>query len=128
MRRRWPPPDSQNYLNAQFNPSADDGLPPDASAQIAAMEISQKSLMQINQEVRDLQQAAQALKGTPDYDAAQKAYQQKLNDLARAGADPLAAARSLFQKPAQGTAHLVLDESFQCQPEQGRNPRLGRRL
>jgi uncharacterized protein (DUF1800 family) len=71
------------YLNAQLNPSADDGLPPDASAQIAAMEISQKSLMQINQEVRDLQRAAQALKGTPDYDAAQKAYQQKLNDLAR---------------------------------------------
>ena len=73
----------RNYLNAQLNPSADDGLPPDASAQIAAMEISQKSLMAINQEVRELQQAAQKLKGTPDFDAAQKSYQQKLNDLAR---------------------------------------------
>ena len=72
-----------NYLNGQLNPSADDGLPPDASAQIAAMEISQKSLMAINSEVRELQQAAQKLKGTPDYDAAQKAYQQKLTDLAR---------------------------------------------
>ena len=52
----------QNYLNAQLNPSADDGLPPDAKNQIAAMEISQKPLMAINLEVRDLQQAAQKLK------------------------------------------------------------------
>src|ERR1700690_1794153 len=73
----------QNYLNGQLNASADDGLPPDASAQIAAMEISQKSLMAINQEVRELQRAAQKLKGTPDYDAAQKTYQKKLTDLAR---------------------------------------------
>jgi uncharacterized protein (DUF1800 family) len=73
----------QKYLAAQLNPPADDGLPPEAQAQIAAMEISQKSLMEINQEVRGLQQAAQKLKGTPDFEAAQKAYQQKLNDLAR---------------------------------------------
>ena len=43
-----------------------------------------------------------------------KAYQQKLNDLTRQAADPFAAARSLFQEPAQGTAHLVLVEPFQC--------------
>jgi uncharacterized protein (DUF1800 family) len=71
------------YLNAQLNPSADDGLPPDASAQIAAMEISQKSLMAINQEIRDLQKDAQGVKGTPDFAAAQKTYRQKLGDLAR---------------------------------------------
>src|ERR1700685_4324304 len=35
----------KNYLTAQLNPSADDGLPPDAAAQIAAMEISQKPLI-----------------------------------------------------------------------------------
>ena len=73
----------RNYLNAQLNPSSDDGLPPDAQGQIAAMEISRLPLTAINQEVRGLQQAAQKLKGTPDFDAAQKAYQQKLNDLAR---------------------------------------------
>src|SRR6201996_758690 len=73
----------QNYLQAQLNPSADDGLPPDASAQIAAMEISQKPLVAINLEVRQLQRAAQAVKGTPDFEAAQKTYQQKLNQLAR---------------------------------------------
>src|SRR6201996_1480909 len=73
----------QNYLQAQLNPSADDGLPPDAAAQIAAMEISQKPLTAINLEVRDLQRAAQAVKGTPDFETAQKTYQQKLNQLAR---------------------------------------------
>jgi uncharacterized protein (DUF1800 family) len=73
----------QNYLRAQLNPSEDDGLPADAKNQIAAMEISRLPLVAINQEARSLQQAAQKLKGTPDYDAAQKAYQQKLNDLAR---------------------------------------------
>jgi uncharacterized protein (DUF1800 family) len=73
----------RNYLAAQLNPSSDDGLPPDAQAQIAAMQISQKSVVEISSEVRDLQKAAQSVKGTPDYDAAQKAYQQKLQDLAR---------------------------------------------
>ena len=108
----------QAWLSRQLNPSADDGLPGDAQAQIAAMEISQKPLVQLNDEIREMRQAAQAKKGTPDYDAAQKAYQQKLNSLGARGGDPLAAARSLFPEPAQGTAHLVLDEPFQCQPEQ----------
>src|SRR5215471_9233942 len=46
------------------------------------MEISQKSLSQLNDEVRQLQQAQQRAKGT-DGDAARKAYQQKLNGLMR---------------------------------------------
>jgi uncharacterized protein (DUF1800 family) len=82
----------QNYLRAQLNPTADDGLPPDAKAEIAAMEISQKPLVDIDREVRDLQKAAQSVKGTPDFDAAQKTYQTKLNDLARE-----AATRSLLR-------------------------------
>ncbi len=82
----------QTWLNRQLSPSLDDGLPGDAQAQIAAMEISQKNLVQINDELRDLRQAAQAKKGTPDFDAAQKLYQQKLNDLARQ-----AATRSLLR-------------------------------
>ena len=73
----------QAWLDQQLNPSADDGLPPDAAAQIAAMEISQKPLVAIQAEVRDLQQTAQKAKGTPDFDADQKAYQQKLTELAR---------------------------------------------
>jgi len=82
----------QNYLRAQLNPSANDGLPSDAQGQIAAMEISQMSLVAIDREVRYLQKLAQAAKGTPDAVTAQKAYQQKLNDLARE-----AATRSLLR-------------------------------
>jgi len=82
----------QAWLNRQLNPTPDDGLPGDAQAQIAAMEISQKPLVQLNDEIRETRQAAQAKKGTPDYDAAQKAYQQKLSSLARE-----AATRSLLR-------------------------------
>jgi uncharacterized protein (DUF1800 family) len=82
----------QAWLNQQLNPGANDGLPGDAQAQIAAMEISQKPLIQLNDEIREMRQAAQAKKGTPDYDAAQKDYQQKLNSLGRE-----AATRSLLR-------------------------------
>ena len=71
------------WLDRQLHPSDDDGLPQAVKDQIAAMEISQKDLVEINNDVRLLQKAAQNAKGTPDYDAAQKAYQGKLNDLAR---------------------------------------------
>ncbi|HWM62286.1 MAG TPA: DUF1800 family protein, partial [Rhizomicrobium sp.] len=71
------------WLEQQLNPSSDDGLPPQVQAQIAAMEISQKSLTELNDEIRDLREQAQAVKGTPGYDAAQKTYQQKLNQLAQ---------------------------------------------
>jgi uncharacterized protein (DUF1800 family) len=71
------------WLDAQLHPSDEDGLPQAVRDQIASMEISQKSLVGINNEVRSLQKVAQTAKGTPDYDAAQKAYQGKLNDLAR---------------------------------------------
>jgi uncharacterized protein (DUF1800 family) len=72
----------QTWLDQQLHPTADDGLPPDAAAQIAAMEISQKPIMAIQAEVRALRVTAQKSKGTPDFPANQKAYQQKLNDLA----------------------------------------------
>ena len=71
------------YVDEQLNPSEDDGLPPDAKAQVAALAISQKSVVQLIAETRALQKHAQSLKGTPDYDAAQKAYQGQLNTLAR---------------------------------------------
>lgn len=80
------------YLDGQLHPSEDDGLPEQARIQIAAMEISQHSSVELNQEIRTLQQVAQKAKGTPDYDAAQKAYQQKMTDLARE-----AATRSLLR-------------------------------
>jgi uncharacterized protein (DUF1800 family) len=75
--------DAQAWLRQQLHPADDDGLPPAIQAQIAALEISQKTITQLNDEVRTLREAQQKAKGTPDYDTAQKAYQQKLNDLYR---------------------------------------------
>jgi uncharacterized protein (DUF1800 family) len=82
----------QAWLTRQLHPGDDDGLPPQVQAQIAAMEISQKNLVELNEEVRDLRQQLQAAKGTPDGDAARKTYQQKLNELSRQ-----AQARSLLR-------------------------------
>jgi uncharacterized protein (DUF1800 family) len=82
----------QTWLDRQLHPPPDDGLPDLAKAQIEALEISQNSLVEINNEIRELRLAAQAKKGTPDYDAAQKSYQRKLTDLARE-----AATRSLLR-------------------------------
>src|SRR4051812_27957527 len=65
------------WLEKQLSPAADDGLLPDAAAQIGAMDITRKSVVQIAAEVRALQQAAQKSKGSPDFDANRKAYQQK---------------------------------------------------
>jgi uncharacterized protein (DUF1800 family) len=69
------------WLEQQLQPSSDDGLPPQVQAQIGAMEISQKSLSRINDEVRELREQAQRAKGSPGYDAVQKIYQQKLQQL-----------------------------------------------
>jgi uncharacterized protein (DUF1800 family) len=74
---------AQAWLAQQLHPSDDDGLPPAVKAQIDAMEISQKTLPQLNEEVRALQREVQRTKGSPDNDAARKAYQGKLTDLLR---------------------------------------------
>ncbi len=80
------------YLQSELHPSADDGLPQEAQIEIAAMDITRQSLSQINDEIRALRETAKKLKGTPDYPAAQKAYQQRLNDYGRE-----AATRSLLR-------------------------------
>jgi uncharacterized protein (DUF1800 family) len=82
----------ERYLQGQLHPSVDDGLPKDAQAEIATMDISQKTLPQINDDIRAMRDAAKAVKGTADYDAAQKAYQHRLTDYARQ-----AATRSLLR-------------------------------
>src|SRR5579883_988940 len=58
-----------NWLDRQLHPPADDGLPPEAQSQIAAMEISRENLVQINDQLRAEREAAQAKKGTPDFEA-----------------------------------------------------------
>jgi uncharacterized protein (DUF1800 family) len=71
------------WLDQQLHPSRDDGLPPQVQAQIDALEISQKSLVQLNDDVRELRQQRQGEKGTPEAEATKKAYQQRLTDLMR---------------------------------------------
>jgi uncharacterized protein (DUF1800 family) len=82
----------KRYLSTQLHPSGNDGLPADARAQIAAMDISHKSMVELRDELEGLQEAARRAKGTPAYDDAQKAYQQRLTALARE-----AAARALLR-------------------------------
>jgi uncharacterized protein (DUF1800 family) len=82
----------KRYLSAQLHPSGNDGLPADARTQIAAMDISHKSIVELHDELNALQETARRAKGTPAYDEAQKAYQQRLTALARE-----AAARSLLR-------------------------------
>jgi uncharacterized protein (DUF1800 family) len=74
---------AKDWLRAQLHPSADDGLPPEVAARIAALDISRKSPAQLNDEVRELRRAAQDTKGSPDGDAARKALQQRMTELAR---------------------------------------------
>src|SRR5580658_2071482 len=60
------------YLQSQLHPSPDDGLPKDAQIEIAAMDISQKTLPQINADVEALRDSKRLVRGTPDYQAAEK--------------------------------------------------------
>ena len=71
------------WLQQQLHPTASDGLPPQVQAQIEALEISRKSPAQLNDEIRELRQQQRAEKGSPDAEAARKAYQQRLTDLMR---------------------------------------------
>jgi uncharacterized protein (DUF1800 family) len=79
------------WLERQLHPSADDGLPPQVQAQIAAMEISQKPLEQIAVETREMQlairDARKTAQGSNKDDKADtqdviKPYRQKLVKLA----------------------------------------------
>jgi uncharacterized protein (DUF1800 family) len=72
----------RTWLEQQLHPG-DDGLPPQVQAQIDALEISHKSAAQLNDEIRELRQQHRDDKGSPDAEAAKKAYQQRLTGLMR---------------------------------------------
>lgn len=79
------------YLHAQLHPAAAP-LPAEAQTQIDAMRISQRSLEQLNQEMEQRRKEADQTAGEEARKAAQLAYQQALNGLARE-----AATRSLLR-------------------------------
>jgi uncharacterized protein (DUF1800 family) len=80
------------YLEAQLHPSADDHLPPDAMAQIAAMSITQKPMSEIAAEIRADRARVKDAKGSDDAKTVRKAYQLVLAGYARE-----AATRSLLR-------------------------------
>ena len=81
----------ERYLEQQLHP-ATASLPPAVQAQIAAMTISQRSLESLNQDLEQRRKDADAIANDDDKKAAQQAYQQELNRLARE-----AATRSLLR-------------------------------
>ncbi|WP_442680974.1 DUF1800 domain-containing protein [Sphingomonas sp. ASY06-1R] len=87
-----PQPGSRAWLDAQLSPHPDDTLPPAIAAQIAAMEISRKSMQELLVENDALTQAAKKLTDVTQRDAARKVYNQLLNDHAAE-----AATRSLLR-------------------------------
>jgi uncharacterized protein (DUF1800 family) len=75
----------ENYLEAQLHPQAT-VLPAPVASQIAAMRISQTSLEQLVVDLEAHRRAADAIKDDDQKKAAQQAYQQELQQLAREAA------------------------------------------
>ena len=81
-----------HYLDEQLHPTADDHLPPDARAQIAAMSITRKPMSEIVSELRADRAKVKAAKGSADSKTVRKAFQLVLTEYARE-----AATRSLLR-------------------------------
>jgi uncharacterized protein (DUF1800 family) len=81
----------ERYLEQQLHPTGTQ-LPAAVQVQIAAMSISQRSLESLNQDLEQRRKDADAIANDDDKKAAQQAYQQELNRLARE-----AATRSLLR-------------------------------
>ncbi|HVW71992.1 MAG TPA: DUF1800 domain-containing protein, partial [Rhizomicrobium sp.] len=71
------------WLDQQLHPTDDDGLPPQVQAQIDAMEITSKPMVELASEVKDLQMQAKDAKGTDDAKMARKPFQEEMNSLER---------------------------------------------
>lgn len=73
---------SRSWLESQLHPGDDNGLPPAAASQIAALTISRVPTDQIVRQVKQMQLAIRDAKGTGAADA-RKPYQMALNQLER---------------------------------------------
>lgn len=82
----------EQYLDAQLNSNPAATLPDTVQTQLAAMQISQKNMVQLVDESELQRKAADAIANDDDKKAAQQAYQQHLNQLAKE-----AATRSLLR-------------------------------
>jgi uncharacterized protein (DUF1800 family) len=71
------------YIASQLKPDATPDLPEAVEAQIAAMTITQKSLLPLVGQLEQQRKEADAIKSDEDKKAAQQSYQQELTRLAR---------------------------------------------
>jgi uncharacterized protein (DUF1800 family) len=71
------------FIQHQLHPSADDGLPPEIKAQIAALSISQVSIGQLTEEISGQRRQVSNIADPEQKMAAQKVLQDRLNQLAR---------------------------------------------
>jgi len=90
-----PVSDPARYLKAQLDPGADDGLPPEVRAEIAAMPISRMSLAEIAADIAQARAAIQAQSpmqpaptapapaNAPQNEEARREYRRKLQDYGR---------------------------------------------
>ena len=76
----------ERYLDAQLYPNTKVALPEAVQTQVDAMQISQKSMVQLVGEAELQRKAAAAIANDDEKKAAQQAYQQQLNRLAREAA------------------------------------------
>ncbi len=80
------------YLEGQLHPPTGDPLPAEVSARVASLTVSQKPAADLATEMEQQRRDADAISDDAQKKAAQEAYQQRLNALARE-----AAARSLMR-------------------------------
>lgn len=73
----------ENYLDSQLHPDPVITLPNTVHAQISGMQISQKNMVQLAVESEQKRKAADAIASDDEKKAAQQAYQQYLNQLAK---------------------------------------------
>ena len=80
------------WVQSQLRPPAGDALPAEVAARIAALEISRTPLPELARDLERQRREMEAVKDDAQKKAAQEAYQQRLNNLARQ-----AASRSLLR-------------------------------
>ena len=109
----------EQYLNRQLQPR-DGALPAPIAAEIEALEVSHVDAARVMADVIAQRKAVNAMPDGPDKDQASKSAQRAGQQAVPGGGAPGSAARGLFSGAAAGTDGVVLAESFQRVPRQGR--------
>ena len=71
------------FIQHQLHPSADDGMPPEISSQIAALSVSTVPIGQLAEEISNQRRQMNMISDPEQKQTAQRALQDRLNQLAR---------------------------------------------